>query len=171
MQDLPHNGTQRHLCELYQNLPPRPRRGVHSPRQIFLWLRGRHSEQPVSLTGRAHPGHGHTLWLCRAHRISHAASQLTSADLTHTPPAVCLRRDERLCASVGVAVYVCVCACVCSAVTFSRAAFSGYRMRCCCVWVSQCSALGCLGLKSEDGSCCGLCKMRVVNRKEHFRRG
>ena len=171
MQDLPHNGAQRHLCKLYQNLPPRPRRGVHSPRQILLWLRGRHSEQPVSLTGWTHPGHRHTLWLCSPHRISHAASQLTSADLTHhlllcVCGHECMRERESVCVSVCVRVCVCVCVCVlaCSAVTPICATFSGCYMCCNYVWVLQCSACDCWGLKSKNGFSLGSRQICVVHQ-------
>ena len=140
MQDLPHNRAQCHLCKLYQNLPPRPRRGIHSPRQILLWLRGRHSEQPVSLTGWTHPGHRHTLWLCSPHRISHAASQLTSADLTHhLLLCVCghecmqKRESECVCACVCVRACVCVCVCVlaCSVLHFQDATCVATMFGCC----------------------------------------
>ena len=153
MQDLPHNGAQRHLCKLYQNLPPRPRRGVHSPWQILLWLWGGHSEQPVSLTGWTHPGHRHTLWLCSPHRISHAASQLTSADFTHhlllcVCGHECMQKRERVC----VCVCMCVCVLACSAVTPICATFSDAT----CVATMGVAVLSMWLLRVEEQKCLGL---------------
>lgn len=44
--------------------------------QVLLWLWSRHPEQPVPTTRRTHTRHGHPLWLCRTHRISHAYGEL-----------------------------------------------------------------------------------------------
>jgi hypothetical protein len=79
---LQHNGPERYLRQLYQNVSCRARRGVYPSRSLFLRLRGRHVDQSVPTTGRVYARHRHTLRLGSARRVSYSDGQLTGRRLT-----------------------------------------------------------------------------------------
>lgn len=78
MPNLQHNGSQRDLCELYQNVSSRTRCWIYSTWSILLRLWSRNIAQSVPTAGRVYPGYRHSLLQCGTDWVAHTNGQLIS---------------------------------------------------------------------------------------------